>query len=82
MNELTKDILRQLADNENLMGALKVCLLDSIDINQLDVGKLNDTDLGSEVRARIRAKEFIQVGLENIKQLQTNKVVKKEESII
>lgn len=81
MNDIIKDTLRQIADNDNLMKALDICFSEIW--NQKDFNlELNNEDLGAETRARLRAKELVEKGLNKIKELKTNRVDKKKENYI
>lgn len=71
-----QSILQKFADDERTFEAVKGELLES-EFKELN-SELSNELLGQEVKARLKARELVEIGFRKIKQLKTNEKVVKQ----
>jgi len=82
MNEVLKDKLRVLAEDELMLKALEEVIAERIEKNKPDIDTQNDNNiLGEKYRANIEAEKLIEGALEDISsykiQRSSNKITNK-----
>ena len=80
MKEENKKYLQRFADDERMFEAVREELTKLGEMKELDVS-VNNEELGAEARARIRAREVIEVEFRKIKSLRSEDKLKEFKNI-